>query len=41
VSYTLPEESGGASCMISNMEHTYDQAEITVKPYEAFVLHVK
>ncbi len=41
VTYTLPEEFVGASCMIANAENTYDQAEITVKPYEAFVLHVK
>ncbi len=37
-SFTIPEEFAGASCMIANMEHTY-QGEVVVQPYEAFVLH--
>ncbi len=39
--FTIPDEFVGASCLISNMENTYDKASITLKPYEAFVLHVK
>lgn len=36
--FTIPDEFIGASCMISNMENHYDCKEITMKPYEAFVL---
>ena len=36
--FTIPDEFIGASCMISNMENHYDSKEITMKPYEAFVL---
>ncbi len=39
--FTIPGEFVGASCLISNMENTYDKADVTLKPYEAFVLHVK
>lgn len=39
--FTIPGEFVGASCLISNMENTYDRADVTLKPYEAFVLHVK
>lgn len=38
VSFTLPEEFVGASCMIANMENEYGHKEINLKPYEAFVL---
>ncbi len=37
-SFPIPEEFVGASCLISNMENGYDKAEMTLKPYEAFVL---
>lgn len=37
-SFTIPEEFAGASCMIANMDNTY-QGEIVLQPYEAFVLH--
>lgn len=36
--FTIPEEFIGRSCLISNMENDYSKGEITVKPYEAFVL---
>lgn len=36
--FTIPAEFVGASCLISNTEGVYDSAEITLKPYEAFVL---
>lgn len=38
VSFTVPDEFVGASCMIANMENQYDHKEINLKPYEAFVL---
>lgn len=38
-SFTIPTEFVGASCLISNTENRYDKAEVTLKPYEAFVLH--
>ncbi len=38
VSFTIPDEFVGASCLISNMENDYSRNEVTVKPYEAFVL---
>ncbi|MDE7187343.1 MAG: alpha-glucosidase [Lachnospiraceae bacterium] len=37
-SFTIPDEFVGAPCLISNMENAYDKAEMTLKPYEAFVL---
>ena len=36
--FTLPEEFVGASCLIANMENEYGKAEMTLQPYEAFVL---
>ena len=37
-SFTIPDPFVGAPCIISNMEDNYDSAEMTLKPYEAFVL---
>ncbi len=37
--FTIPEEFLGASCLISNAERSYDRPDITLRPYEAFVLH--
>ncbi|MCI6997448.1 MAG: alpha-glucosidase [Eubacterium sp.] len=37
----LPEEFIGAECIISNMDNSYEQKEVTLKPYEAFVLYRK
>lgn len=37
--FTVPEEFAGASCLISNTGNGYAGAKITLKPYEAFVLH--
>ena len=39
--FTLPDEFVGVPCLISNLENTYDRKDITVKPYEAFVLYKK
>ena len=39
-SFTIPYEFVGAGCLISNPENTYDKAEITLRPYEAFVLKI-
>lgn len=39
--FTIPDEFTAASCLISNTANTYDQKEIALKPYEAFVLHRK
>ena len=36
--FTIPDEFAKASCLISNTDGNYDRAEITLKPYEAFVL---
>ena len=36
--FTIPEEFVGAQCLISNIENVYDKPEMTLKPYEAFVL---
>ena len=41
VPFIIPDEFIGMPCLIANMEHTYDQPEITLHPYEAFVLHIK
>ena len=35
---TIPAEFTGASCLISNTGNAYDRTELTLKPYEAFVL---
>ena len=34
----IPAEFTGASCLISNTGNAYDRTELTLKPYEAFVL---
>ncbi len=39
--FILPTEFVGTSCMITNVENAYDKTEMTLKPYEAFVLHKK
>lgn len=39
--FTIPDEFVGASCLISNTENMYSGSEVTLKPYEAFVLHKK
>ena len=39
--FTMPEEFVSASCLISNLPNAYDKQEITLKPYEAFVLQKK
>ncbi len=39
-SFTIPYEFVGAGCLISNTENTYYKAEITLRPYEAFVLKI-
>lgn len=36
--FTIPAEFAEAACLISNTENVYDRAELTLKPYEAFVL---
>lgn len=38
VSFHIPEEFSNASCIISNIMRSYDKEDITLKPYEAFVL---
>ena len=38
VAFTMPEEFTGRSCLIANMENDYSKNNITVKPYESFVL---
>lgn len=37
-SLSLPEEFIGSACLISNTENHYDRQELSLKPYEAFVL---
>ncbi len=39
--FSVPEEFAGASCIISNYEVEKTEGEITLKPYEALVLHKK
>lgn len=39
--FTIPDEFMGAPCLISNIERGYDEREITLGAYEAFVLHKK
>lgn len=36
--FAIPAEFAKASRLISNTDGNYDRAEITLKPYEAFVL---
>lgn len=38
IDFTVPEEFAGKECLISNMENTYDNAEITLRPFESFAL---
>ena len=38
IDFTIPEEFVGKSCLIANMENDYSKKEITLRPYEAFVL---
>lgn len=40
-SFTVPDEFVSAPCLISNTARPYGSQEITLKPYEAFVLHRK
>lgn len=40
-SFTIPDEFVGMPCLIANMENSYDSAEITLRPYEAFVLQTE
>lgn len=37
--FTVPEEFAGASCLISNRDGSYAERELTLEPYEAFVLY--
>lgn len=39
--FTIPAEFVGTVCLISNVQNAYDKAEMTLKPYEAFVLYYK
>lgn len=39
--FTIPDEFKGVPCLISNTGRKYDQPEITLEAYEAFVLHKK
>lgn len=39
--FSLPEEFSGAACLISNYGTDVRKGEITLKPYEAFVLYRK
>ena len=36
--FTVPEGFRGAKCLISNVERSYDEKNIVLEPYEAFVL---
>ena len=36
--FAVPEEFAGASCLIANMGNEYGKTEMTLQPYEAFVL---
>ena len=36
--FTVPEGFRGAKCLISNVERSYDEKDIVLEPYEAFVL---
>lgn len=37
-SFMIPEEFANAECLISNMNHSYTNPSIDLKPYESFVL---
>ncbi len=37
--FTIPEAFRGTSCLISNTGNVYTDTEVTLQPYEAFVLH--
>lgn len=37
--FPIPEEFRGAPCLISNTGNAYTGSEVTLQPYEAFVLH--
>ena len=37
--FAIPDEFAGASCLISNTGNAYAGNEVTLQPYEAFVLH--
>ncbi len=39
--FTVPEEFIGAPCLIANLENSYDERDVALKPYEAFVLYKK
>ncbi|MBD5518797.1 MAG: alpha-glucosidase [Lachnospiraceae bacterium] len=39
--FSIPDEFTGASCMITNTGNAYTGVEVTLQPYEAFVLHKK
>lgn len=41
VPFMIPGEFIGNPCLISNLKNDYGKQEITVKPYEAFVLYKK
>ena len=41
VSFMIPGAFMGAPCLIANLENRYDKQNITLRPYEAFVLHYK
>ena len=38
VSFELPEEFAGGTCLISNYPEVSLKAEMTLRPYEAFVI---
>jgi len=38
VPFTLPEQFVGMPCLISNLENNYEKQDLTLRPYEAFVL---
>ncbi|MDE5716848.1 MAG: alpha-glucosidase [Lachnospiraceae bacterium] len=38
--FTIPKEFREASCLISNTGNVYTDNEVTLQPYEAFVLHL-
>ena len=37
--FSIPAEFAGAACLISNRNRTYTDTELTLEPYEAFVLY--
>ena len=39
--FTMPEEFRGAKCLISNVDRSYDERDIMLNAYEAFVLYMK